>query len=766
MQASDIRTLWRFMLVTAITIGVWALVRYHNGMPAPLGVDAPASQFSAARADTVLARILGPEVPHPAGTQANADVRRRVLAEYAALDVPTQTYRAVGCVAAKRFPSLACATVTDVIANVRPGTGKAIVMLSHYDSVPAGPGAADDESGTATILEVTRALKQTGDDGLHPIIAVNTDGEEFDLLGAASFLDNPEFKARVGGVLNFEARGDAGPSTLFQMSPGNAPLLEVYAKNASSYSTTSLTDVIYKYLPNDTDLTLFINDGFLSWNFAMIDHLPHYHTPRDTRANLDKSTLQMHGDSLLAMVRGLQRTRFEDLKGGGDAIYISLFGRFLPRLPASWALPLSALTALLLLIAFFVGRNDGEGRWRAFAIFPLLLIGCVLIGFILQKIASLVSGQPDPSNAFPSLLRASFAFGVASIAVLVARLADARPSGLATALWMASFALITSALLTGISPYFLFPLIVAAPLLLFASLAGVDFRSTIGQLVLLLAAIPSLVIWLALVVTGESINGLVVHPLFTVPASFALGAVLPLLAGRDLSRRGWATLSVVLFVVSVGFAAAQGMQPAYSETSPQRLDINYVEDTTTHRTFWSADAAAPLPPALRKVANFSAEPVKAMPFGFNQLAYVATEGAARFSPPTADVRVAQAGDGVRRVTVILHASAFTNQVVLAVPKAAGLQSIDIDDKHNVVPATWAQLPSPYDFIGCSTSDCATKTIAFDMKGHGPLKIYLAELRYGLPPDGTKLQSARGETAVASHNGDTTILINALAIPAG
>ena len=30
--------------------------------------------------------------------------------------------------------------------------GKAIVLLAHYDSVPAGPGASDDEFGVATVL--------------------------------------------------------------------------------------------------------------------------------------------------------------------------------------------------------------------------------------------------------------------------------------------------------------------------------------------------------------------------------------------------------------------------------------------------------------------------------------------------------------------------------------------------------------------------------------------------------------------------------------
>jgi hypothetical protein len=767
MQASDIRTLLRIAIVAAIAVGLWAVTLHHNGMPAPLPANAPASQFSAARADAALARVLGPEVPHPVSTQANADVRTRILAEYAALGVPTKTYRALGCEMGKTYGFLTCATVTDIIADVRPGSGKATLMLSHYDSVPAGPGASDDGSGTSSILETTRALKQGGDDGLHPILAVNTDGEEAGLLGAASFLDNPELKSRVGGVVNVEARGDAGPSTLFQMSAGNAKLLEVYAKNAPEFATTSLTDVVYKFLPNDTDLTLFINDGFLSWNFAMIDHLPHYHTPRDTRANLDKSTLQMDGDSLLAMVRGLQRTRFEDLKGG-DAVYISLFGHFLPRMPASWALPLSVVVTLLLLVAFFIGKG-GEDRWSAFAIVPLLLIGSIVIGLVLHEIASLVSGQIDPAQAYPSLFRASLALGVAAIAVLVSRLSDAKPAALASGLWLALFALLTAAFLAGLSPYFLFPLLIAAPLLLIASLVGVDFRSAAGQLILLLAGIPLLAIWMTMVVTGESLYGFYIHELFTVPAAFALVAVVPLLAGRDLTRRAWAMLSVVLLVGAAGLAVAQGLQPAYSETSPLRLNVSYVEDATTHRTFWMGDTSAsfgaPLPASVRNSANFSASQEKTLPF-FPFPSYIAPAGAPRFASPTADVHVTEIGGGARRVTVTVRASALANQIVLAVPKEADLQAIDIDGKHNEVPTTWAQLPAPYRVIRCMSNDCATKTITLDITGHGALKLYLAEVRYGVPADGAKIQAARGETAVASHNGDTTLLLNSVVVPAG
>ena len=66
----------------------------------------------------------------------------RIVKEFATLGVKTSTYTAFTCNAWRGFASIPCATVTDIIAEVMPGEGKAIVLLAHYDSVPAGPGAS------------------------------------------------------------------------------------------------------------------------------------------------------------------------------------------------------------------------------------------------------------------------------------------------------------------------------------------------------------------------------------------------------------------------------------------------------------------------------------------------------------------------------------------------------------------------------------------------------------------------------------------------
>ncbi len=753
---------WGLVLVA---LAVWALTVYAGDLPTALPADAPTNLFSATRAEAVLARLLGPERPHPASSAENAAVRARILNEYATLGIKATTYRALGCNLSRGYGVMECGTVTDVMADVRPGQGKAVVLLAHYDSVPAGPGASDDESGDATIFETIRALKAKGDSGLHPIVALHTDGEEFGLLGAASALDDAQFRARVGAVVNVEARGNQGPSLLFQTSPGDAPLIDLYARAVPRVATSSLFSVIYKLLPNDTDLTLFINRGFTSFNFAFSGNVAHYHTALDRRENLDPRTLQMQGDNMLGVVSALEHTDFKSLRGGKDDVYIALFGRFLPRMPAAWALPLAIFVFVLLIASMWLERIEPQGWGRRIAslsIVPLFVLGAAALGWALHETASLVSGQPDPSYAYPLCLRISLAFGVWCIALLVSRLAPARAAALGVWLFIGLLAVITAQFVPGLSPYFLFPAAIAAPIVFLQVFLPRPWSGPRAQIALLLAALPMLFIWMTLVVTGETVMGLALHPLFTVPAAFALSPLVPLLAASSMPRPWWLGSAGLSFAIALGCAVGAGLQPAFSEKAPQRLDISYVEDATQHRAFWTADARAPLPPSLRAAADFSAEPVKPYPIAFFD-AYTAKAGVPRFAPPTATVSVSPGPDGARRVSLALHGTGEAAQMVLVVPRSAGLKAVDIDGKHFDAPAEWAKIERGA-IILCTTRDCADKTITLTLAAKKPVDITLVEQRYGLPPGGAKLQAARPKTAIVSQNGDVTVLINAVKVP--
>jgi hypothetical protein len=712
--------------LAALAAGIWLLSAYGQSRPEALGLDAPVGEFSAARADAVLGRILGRQRPHPAGSMESGAVRARILKELAGLGVPARVQSQMSCFSEPRWASISCGTVNNIIAELVPGRGKQIVLMAHSDSVAAGPGAGDDASGVATILESIRAMKARGVAG-RPIVALFTDGEENGLLGAAAYLRDPLARDRVGAVINMESRGNQGPSYLFQTGAGDGKLIDLYARAVPHYAASSLYAEIYKYMPNDTDMTPFLAAGLTGYNFAFIGNAAHYHTPLDRRENIDPRSLQQHGDNLLGLADALSRTDLAGLKSE-NAVYLDVLGRWLPRLPQRWSLALSiAVFGAIGFAAIRRGRRDIGRPLLALLMPPLLLAGCIGMGFALHGLAAWLSGQPDPSFAHPGWLRLSLAFGVFSMALLVARCASAT----ACWLWLAGLAIVCSLWAPGAVPYFLFPSLVAAPLLL----------ASVRPLALLIAALASLVIWLGLNQGSEVIMGLRMHPLFTVTAAFALIPLLPLLAdakGRSLSM----ALSLVL---AIGLGVAAGLQPAFSSKAPERLNLRYVE--SEGKAWWLADPVPDLPKSLRAAASFSATPLRLAETG----GYSAPAGPARYAPPAASV--SRDGD-----SVTLDLKAEGEGVALMVPAAAKLRAVTIGDV--TIPAYERRIS-----IACGTPDCTTGRMVLHLGSSAPLELTLLAYRSGLPPEGAKLLEARGSSAVPSQGGDRTMLAAKIAIPA-
>ncbi|HEY3638670.1 MAG TPA: M20/M25/M40 family metallo-hydrolase [Rhizomicrobium sp.] len=744
-----------------VAAGFWFLQIYGQARPVPAPLDASPRTFSSARAEQILARILGPEKPHPVSTEENARVRDRIVQEVRARGLHPTLYHSFACHTPHSFGLLICAGVTDIIADVRPGSGKAIILMAHYDSVPAGPGAADDESGVATVIETARALIARGLAGKHPIMAVITDGEEADLLGAAAFLRNPAFRARVGAVVNVEARGDQGPSLLFQTSPGDGALVDLYAGNTSNYATSSLYHEIYRFLPNDTDLTLFIEAGYPSFNLAYVGGVANYHTTHDTRANLDPASLQQHGDNMLGVVSGLEQANFAELRGQDD-IYLDILGRWLPRVPVSWALPLAAIALLLLVAAVFLSNDSSvlAAQWlKAFAITPVLLLVAVAGGFLLYQLACLVSGMPNPANAHPIPLRIGLSIELAGAALLVSRFAPPRAAALAVWLWIAILGLVVAVFLPGFSPYFVIPSLVASLLFVLATLIPEKLDGLFGVFVFLIAALCALLIWSSIGATGEAIMGLKLHPMFTVPFAIGLSTLVPLLARYRLSRMMWAGLTAALFSGAVGFAFAQGTQPSYSSEFPQPLNFTYVQGQ--ERAYWTADATTSLPQSLRAVLPFSPRRQRILPI--MPRAYFAPANNIRLPIPNATVIARPRTGSVRSVTLLLHGAEGANQMYLDIPRAAHLNTIDLGGWHFAAPRKWADEDSV--ILACMSVDCRNASVTLTLASNSPVTIGLYEHRFGLPPAGHRLLAARPETAIPEQNGDGITLAGDIHIPA-
>lgn len=331
-------------LAALLAVGAGVLVGLAT--PAPRPADAPAGEFSAERAYATVKVVAAR--PHVAGSAANDQVREHLVGVLRGLGLETGVQDAVAPEAGQLSGAAGGTTlarVRNVVARL-PGTDSTgrIFLVAHYDSVQSGPGGNDDAAGTASILEVARALA-TGPRPRNDIVLVLTDAEEACLCGASGFAaDHP--LARDGGVvLNLEARGSTGPVIMFETSRNNAELVDVFGRAAPHPVGTSFAVEIYRALPNDTDFTAFLDHGFVGLNSAYIDGGAVYHTPLDTPAAMDRGSLQMHGDNALGLAREFGRTDLRDLRSGHDATYFPVPGG-LVRYPGWLTLPL-ALFALV-----------------------------------------------------------------------------------------------------------------------------------------------------------------------------------------------------------------------------------------------------------------------------------------------------------------------------------------------------------------------------------------------------------------------------------
>ncbi len=697
----------RAWLLGLVAVGIWCLSVYGTG-PSPLPADAPPTEFSAARADAALARLLGPERPHPAGSAENEALTARLMEQLRALGLSPYIQTATSCESG-RF--LLCAVVHNVVAQVAGGSGPAVLLMAHKDSVGAGPGAGDDGSGVATILETIRALKARGHAGL-PVLALFTDGEELGLLGARAWLAAPH--PAIAAVVNMEARGTRGHSLLFQTNPGDAALIGLYARNVRHPATSSLYGEIYRRLPNDTDLTPFLKAGIAGANFAFLGNIAQYHTPLDRRANIDPRSLQQHGENALAMTEALRQADPAGLKSG-DAIYLDILGWWLPLLPMDWALPLSILCLMMIALAGLLGRHGGRAHTpvSAFLAPPLLLAACVALGFALHGLAALISGSPDPSLAHPVWLRLSLVSGVWGMALL----AGAYAGAVASWLWLSGLGVAAAIWVPGASPYFLFPSLVAAPLLL------LTLRNWRGP-ALVVAALAAMVIWVGFAAGGEDIMGLKLHPLFTVPAAMALIAMLPLL------RKGASVTAALLsLLLALGLAVAAGLQPSSSAAAPAHVTIRYVGGGVAPR--WVVDSDHPLSATMRAAAKFAGESRMLADFGIRGT--VAPAPALALEGP----RPVLGADGV----VTLENAVPGDGLAVSFDKP--VEGIRVNDQA-VEPPGGATL------VFCSDPACR---VSF-RNNPGPLHVTMTAVHPGLPHGATALVAARGQS-VPSGLGDGT-----------
>jgi Peptidase family M28 len=344
MKKSAFLTLLSILFTILISI-------YQLQPPAAAYTNTPVTEFSSQRAIKHLEVIA--QQPHPIGSLEQTKVGNYIFQALTSLGIKTEIQTATVVNPRGEVP-FSAGSVRNIVGKL-DGTDstKSILLVAHYDSVKNGPGASDNGAGVAGLIETAKALKVSSPLKNNAIFLF-TDGEEVGFLGAKAFIDEYPWAKEVGLVLNFEARGNSGPSVMFETSDNNGWLIPEFAASVKHPVATSLTCSIYKLLPNDTDLTVFKEAGLAGLNFAYLQGVVYYHTLSDNLKNINERSLQHHGDYALALTRHFGNLNLEKTQKS-DAIYFDILGKFVIHYPEKWRYSLTTVVLILFVAVVTLG---------------------------------------------------------------------------------------------------------------------------------------------------------------------------------------------------------------------------------------------------------------------------------------------------------------------------------------------------------------------------------------------------------------------------
>lgn len=488
--------------------------------PVELDTDA----FSVTRAFDHIERIA--QEPRPIGSPANQRAREYIVTQLKMLGLePDVQTIDVPDYFGEAGKSVEIGNVVVRIPGTAPTT--AVAVAGHYDTVPSTPGANDNGSAVAIMLEVAQVIL-AGQPLRNDVLLVFIDSEEpAPRYGSTAFINDHAWAGDIGFVINLEAVGSGGQSTLIGMSGSGGWIIDQYLK-AVPYPTafSFLTTTAELIGGSKSDFDIFRGKGIAGVEFAYMRETPIYHTPADTPERVSLRSLQQQGANTLGLTRYIGSLVFSPPGDVPNAVFFNV-GRFnVVKYPISWALPIALVAGAVLVAAGWRQRTWLQILGSA-AITVVMLIGSALVGF---GIWSVLAGLRSTMGVVESYLYlAGLLILVAGISMAVAHLTRRKISGVASATGMVivwwALGMLTSVFAPGMSYLFVWPALLGGVMLLWrvSPIANPQWQQILSvpvvgtALVLLVPAIDTFY-HLAQPRPGNPDSGLL--PIITIPIMF------------------------------------------------------------------------------------------------------------------------------------------------------------------------------------------------------------------------------------------------------
>jgi aminopeptidase YwaD len=193
--------------------------------------------------------------------------------------------------------SLSDAISRNVIAKP-PGAECETISGGHYDSVPQAPGASDNATGTATVLEIAAVLMQNGGAGNNCFVLFGA--EELGLLGSRHFVStlSPEEQDQIKAMLNFDMVG-VGDDTWWLI--GTPELQQRMGELAAGLGIDAIPSSL---AGTSSDHASFLQAGIPALMFHRWQD-PLLHTPQDVADRVRPELLEQAARMGLALLGAL-----------------------------------------------------------------------------------------------------------------------------------------------------------------------------------------------------------------------------------------------------------------------------------------------------------------------------------------------------------------------------------------------------------------------------------------------------------------------------
>ncbi|MCT4698112.1 M20/M25/M40 family metallo-hydrolase [Tenacibaculum haliotis] len=490
----------------------------------------------------------------------------------------------------------ASTTAQNIIAKIKgSGNGKSLLLLTHYDSNPhSSLGASDAGSGVATILEGLRAYLAKNEQPKNDIIILFSDAEELGLLGAQAFVENHPLAKNIGMVLNFEARGSGGASYMLMETNGkNKKILTEFLNSNPNYpAANSLMYSIYKKLPNDTDLTVFRENGNINgFNFAFIDDHFDYHTAQDSYERLDRTTLQHQAEYFTTSLNYFANSNLTNTNSDVDYIYVNFPFMKLLNYPFSWVFPMFLIALLIFIALIFFGLKKAKitvhGAVKGFIPYTIALVLCTGISYGLWQLILLI--HPEYADILHGFTYNGYQYIIAFILLncwLLFKIYNKFNEEKTTDLFIAPIfiGLVLNLFITQYLPgagFFIIPIYVA--LLILGILIFMDLKAKSKATLFAIISIPTIYMIVPMIRLFPVALGLKILFLSAFLLVLVFGFILPIFH-QQKKKNGWQTITGLATIFFFGFAT---FNSGFSIDKKKPNSIVFIQNSDNNTSYWA-----------------------------------------------------------------------------------------------------------------------------------------------------------------------------------